>query len=400
MAWKVCSAMSLREEFVFLSRNGQGNVALLCRRFGISRKTAYKWLGRFKRQGTAGLMDRSRVPKTSPRRSSAALEQLVVSLRRQHRAWGGRKIKRRLEDLGHLEVCAASTVTGILRRHDLMAPVAGLKGIAPKRFEYDQPNELWQMDFKGHFALLNGGRCHPLTVLDDHSRYALVLQSCGDQQTQTVQGHLSNAFKRYGLPRKILCDNGSPWGNSGGTGWERWTPLALWLLRLGVQMIHGRAYHPQTQGKEERFHGTLVAEVLRWQAFENLVESQKAFDPWREIYNFQRPHEALGLKVPASRYSPSPRPYPATLPAIEYPRRDLVRKVSGNSGIGLHGKRYAIGKAFRGEPVALRATGQEGLWDVYYCQQCIGHLDERTGEAMSRRASDPLAALAAQRPGD
>ena len=134
-------------------------------------------------------------------------------------------------------------------------------------------------------------------------------------------------------------------------------------------MIHGRAYHPQTQGKEERFHATLVAEVLRWQAFDDLVASQAAFDPWREIYNMQRPHEALALSVPAQRYTPSPRTYPASPPEIVYPKGDIVRKVSGNSGIDLHGKRYGIGKAFRGQPVALRVTAVEGLWDVYYCQR-------------------------------
>jgi transposase InsO family protein len=388
MPWKECSSMSEREEFIFLSLNDQGPMSVLCRRFGISRKTGYKWVRRFKEGGTGNLADRSRRPQNSPRRSDQAIERMVVELRQRHRAWGGRKIKRRLEDLGQTGVCSASTVTAILRRHDLIDAAATAQRQTPRRFEYPSSNDLWQMDFKGHFPLLLGGQCHPLTVLDDHSRYALVLKSCGNEQTATVQGHLIEAFERYGLPRRILCDNGSPWATSGGGGWDNWTPLSLWLLRLGIGMIHGRPYHPQTQGKEERFHATLVAEVLRWQTFENLAATQAAFDPWREIYNTQRPHEALEMSVPATRYHPSPRSYPASMPEVVYPKADLVRKVSGNSGIILHGKRYGIGKAFRGQLVALRMTGVDGVWDVYYCHQPIGCLDERNGQTMSRRASE------------
>src|SRR5262249_18423537 len=239
----------------------------LCQRFGISRKTGYKWIRRFQEGGTKNLEDRSRRPRSSPRRSSQELEVKVVRLRRKHRAWGGRKIRRRLEDLGEKKVCSASTITAILRRHDLIEPIASVQRGKMERFEYPVPNDLWQMDFKGHFALRLGGRCHPLTVLDDHSRYALVLKSCGDERTATVRGHLTQAFERYGLPRRILCDNGAPWGTSGQGGWDHWTPLSLWLMRLGVGMIHGRPYHPQTQGKEERFHATLNAELLRWRSF-------------------------------------------------------------------------------------------------------------------------------------
>jgi len=148
------------------------------------------------------------------------------------------------------------------------------------------------------------------------------------------------------------------------------------------------------QGKDERSHATLVAEILRWHAFDDLAASQAVFDPWREIYNTQRPHEALEMSVPATRYHPSPRSYPSSLPEIIYPATDLVRKVSGNSGIIFHGKRYGIGKAFRGQLISLRETAVDGLWDVHYCRHRVGSLDERTGAAMSRSATDPLAAFA------
>jgi transposase InsO family protein len=401
MPWKECSAMSQREEFVLLASQEGANRALLCRRFAISRKTGYKWLERFRQEGTAGLGERSRRPCESPGRTDVAMEAQVVALRHQHRAWGGRKIARRLLDLGEEQVPAPSTITEILRRHELLDPAASEQRQAPHRFEHAHPNDLWQLDFKGHFPLVSTGLGHPLTVLDDHSRYALVLAACGDQRFETVQAQLTGAFRRYGLPRRILCDNGSPWGTSGACGeapGEAWTRLGLWFLRLGIGLTHGRVYHPQTQGKDERFHGTLVAEVLRWQQFHDLAEAQRAFDPWREIYNGQRPHEALGMAVPASRYRPSPRSYPEPLPAVAYGASDVVRKVSGNSGIIFQGKRYAIGRAFRGEWVALRATPIDGIWDVYYCQEHIGQLDPGAGQKMIRRAADPLAALAGPQP--
>jgi transposase InsO family protein len=323
------------------------------------------------------------------------VEAQVVELRQKHRAWGGRKIQRRLRDMGQTAVPSASAITGILWRHDLIDTARSEALQKPQRFEHAAPNDLWQMDFKGHFPLLRAGSCHPLTVLDDHSRFSLVLKACGNETGQTVQTELIQAFRRYGLPRRILCDNGAPWGSSGscGSAGESWTRLGLWLLRLGVGITHGRAYHPQTQGKEERFHRTFKAEVLRWQMFETLGEAQEAFDPWREIYNGQRPHEALGMAVPATRYQCSPRSYPERLPPVSYDAGELVRKVSGNSGIQIWGQRFGIGQAFRGQEVALRATGQEAIWDVYYCQQQIGQIDRRNPGPMQRRAADPLAAL-------
>ena len=387
MPWKECSTMSEREEFVLLSGHSGGNLALLCRRFGISRKTGYKWIKRFASGGTAALSDRSRRPHESPQRTCPAIEARVVELRRKHRAWGGRKIARRLRDLGHCDTPGPSTITEILRRRDLIDTAASEQRQAPLRFEHQRPNDLWQMDFKGHFALISAGQCHPLTVLDDHSRFSLLLAACGDQRGETVKTHLTGVFRRYGLPQRILCDNGSPWGTSGSCGGapgEAWTGLGLWLLRLGIGLTHGRPYHPQTQGKEERFHATLVAEVLRWQTFDDLVQAQKAFDTWRETYNAERPHEALQMAVPATRYCPSPRNYPEKLPEVIYGPQDIARKVSGNSGVVFEGQRYAIGRAFRGQWVALRATPTDGVWDVYYCQQRIGQIDQRTGQVDSR----------------
>jgi hypothetical protein len=266
---------------------------------------------------------------------------------------------------------ASSTVHQILVRHGRIDPKESLKHRPFQRFEHPAPNQLWQMDFKGHFAT-DTARCHPLTVLDDHSRFALGLQACSDQRTQTVQQRLSSIFRIQGLPERITMDNGSPWGSNSD---HRFTPLTAWLIRLGVHVSHSRPYHPQTQGKDERFHRTLGDELLRRRSFANLSDAQNAFDHWRHIYNFQRPHDALNLDVPASRYRPSHRPFPEALPDIQYPEGELVRKVQLGGEIWFKSRTYKIGTAFTHHPVALRPSPIDGIFDVFFCHQNIAQID-------------------------
>ena len=370
MPWKVSSPMSLREEFVRFALQGDASMAVLCRRMNISRKTGYKWLARH-RAGQP-LVDRSRRPIHSPRRTDAATEQRIVQLRAQHPAWGARKLKRRLEDLAH-PMPARSTVNGILARHGLIDPVDSAKHTPMRRFERAAPNELWQMDFKGHFAL-DAGRCHPLTLLDDCSRFNLLLRACGDETFDTVKQGLIDVMRCYGMPQAILSDNGSPWGNC---GQGNVTTLSLWLMRCGVRVLHGKPCHPQTQGKEERFHRTLKAEAIGSRRFVDLDDCQRVFDAWRDTYNLQRPHEALGLSVPASRYTPATRTFPETLAPIEYAEGDVVRRVCAAGRISYRNRAYRIGKAFIGEPVALRPSSADGKLQVYYCHQRIAEIDLR-----------------------
>ena len=207
MPWQHVTPMSQRKEFVKLARIEGANRARLCARFGISRKTGYKWLARYRREGEPGLADRSRRPQNSPGETPPALVAAVLRLRERHPAWGGRKLRARLMALGHTPVPAASTITAILRRHGLIDPEESAKHKAWQRFEAEAPNDLWQMDFKGHVAVA-GGRCHPLTVLDDYSRYAVGLEACANERWTTVRECLTAIFRRYGLPRKMLMDNG------------------------------------------------------------------------------------------------------------------------------------------------------------------------------------------------
>jgi len=291
-------------------------------------------------------------------------------------AWGGRKIGKVLGNGGMAAPPAPSTITGILRRHGRLERGAGEHHGPYRRFERSAPNELWQMDFKGEFAI-GSGRCHALTVLDDHARYSLGLQACANQQDLTVRGRLTAIFERYGLPQQMLMDNGSPWGDAGD---QPWTAFGVWLVRLGIGVSHGRPWHPQTQGKEERFHRTLKAEVLAGKSFADLAQCQRAFDTWRHIYNHERPHEALGMGVPADRYRPSPRAFPTTLPPIEYGPGDVVRRVDVNGFISFKARRWRIGKPFRGLIVALRPTLNDGVYAVRFCAHNLGLADLNINE--------------------
>jgi transposase InsO family protein len=388
MPWNVETLMSQRREFVELASAEGANVSELCRRFGISRKAGYKWLERFREAGVGALADRSRRPVHSPQRTEAAQEDQVVQLRTEHPAWGGRKLRRRLRDLGVTDVPSASTITEILRRRGLLRGSGSATSGPYQRFERDRPNELWQMDFKGHVGLGDGTRCHPLTVLDDHSRFSVVLQACGNEQGTTVQARLTDAFRIYGLPREMLMDNGSPWGDD---RLSPWTPLTVWLLRLGVRVLHGRAYHPQTQGKEERFHRTLKAEVLQGRMFADLLDSQRRFDAWRAIYNFDRPHEALGMTVPGRRYVPSPRSFPERMPVPEFSPIDEVRKVQQHGVFSFHGQNWHVSRAFAGDVIGLRPTRTDGVWDVWFGTTCLGELNLQEASACRRVVRRPEA---------
>ena len=375
MPWQEVSAMSQRREFVMLAGQAGANVRELCRRFRISPTTGYKWLERAA-DPTERFDDRSRVPLHQPGRTSARIEAAILKVRDRHPVWGGRKIRRRLVNLGHDAVPSASTITAVLKRHGRIDLEKTAEQGPWQRFERQTPNELWQMDFKGHFAMVTG-RCHPLTVLDDCSRFSLGLEACANEVGATVETKLTSIFRRYGLPASMLTDNGFPWG-----GWDRgsgqiiYTALAVWLIRLGVELGHGRPYHPQTQGKDERFHRTLKAEVIDRQGFVDIKHCQAVFDDWRLIYNCERPHEAIALDVPAKRYQASNRSFPEQLPVITY-GDSLVRRVQGKGEISFRGREWAVGKAFAGLQVALRPLTDDGRFDVVFCHQRITTIDLR-----------------------
>jgi len=378
--------MSLRQEFVALATVPGVNMSGLCARFGVSRKTGYKWLARQRSGDAIALADRSRRPHRSPAQTPAVMEELVLNLRGKHPAWGGRKLQRRLQDLGHAAVPSPSTITAILRRHGLLIENRAGYPRSLTRFEHPAPNDLWQMDFKGHFAMMNRERCHPLTVLDDHSRFSLGLRACENERGLIVQQELTGIFRRYGLPWRMLMDNGPTWRGSNAD--QAHTPLTVWLMRLGVAIVHGRPYHPQTQGKDERFHRTLDVELLRRTALRDLLHTQQHFDAWRDDYNLHRPHEALAMEVPARRYQPSPRAFPEQIPPLEYAADLIIRKVRAGGRIRFQRHEARVGTPFIGEFVGLRATDADGVWIVYFGTLPLGRLDFRQPPQRSRYLLD------------
>ena len=370
MPWMEQTTMSSKREFVMMASEPEANIRALCRSFGVSPTTAYELLRRYRTSGENGLRERSRRPFSSPSRTDQKVVSTILEIRDETH-WGARKIARRMRDTGHQDVPHASTVHSILRQNGRLDAAASEQHQGCTRFEHEQPNDLWQMDFKGWFDLVSG-RCHPLTIVDDHSRFSVCLEACLDQTAITVEGRLQRVFERYGLPWRMTMDNGSPWGDD---GTRRLTITTAFLVRLGIRVSHSRPYHPQTQGKDERFHRTLDDELLKWTTFRDLPDTQRAFDRWRDRYNLDRPHEALGMQTPVTRYQPSPRRMPAVLPPIEYESGAEVRMVDRYGYVSFRGHKLRVGRGCGGYPVAIRPTTDDGIFDIFFCHHRLTQAD-------------------------
>jgi len=375
MPWKEVTTLSERIEFIQKALEFGSIMAELCRQYGISRKTGYKWLKRYFEAGPEGLVDQTRRPHGHPRHTSEAMETLVVWVRANYAGWGGRKIKGWLEQHEIMDIPSASTITQILRRNGVLDLSESRKHRPAKRFEMETPNVLWQMDYKGKVQTLEGRACYPLAVLDDASRFLLTLTACPNQTQTTIQNTMTKVFREVGLPERMLMDNGPSW--SGTARKHDFTFLSIWLIRLGITISHGRAYHPQTQGKIERLNRSLDEEVLNHVTPGNEQHAQSLFDRWQYIYNYERPHEALGMKVPGSKYAPSPRPFPEVLPLIEYPSNAIIRKVDQSGRLSFRNCIFRIGKSFAYLPVQIVPTEVDGEFQVRFLHQPVAYLNFR-----------------------
>jgi transposase InsO family protein len=381
MPFKNITVMEQRFEFILLIQsNRKFKFNELCKRYKISRTTGYKWFNRYKEGGIKNLQDKSKRPVNSPNKSRKDIEEYVVNLRGKEPEWGPKKLHRILHNrLGEgtypFEIVPCKNTIGkMLKRNGLIDLEKSEQSKAWQHFEYEEPNDLWQIDFKGYFSMLNNRSCHPLVILDDHSRFNIGLYACDDQKNLTVKIHLIESFEKYGLPERILSDNGTPWG--AGTrdtegGLRPFSELEKWLIRLNVKLIHGRPYHPQTQGKEERFNKTFKMEVLKHNNFKNTDHCQEYFDKWREKYNCIRPHESLNLDVPAIHYSPSERAYPEIIPPVEYDDSFSIRKVQDKGLISFKGKEFKIGRGFIGDYVGIRPINKDGEYEVVFCNHFL-----------------------------
>lgn len=346
MPWMETDVRDQRIQFVMTATRPGANVAATCRAFGIAEKTGHKWLARYRTTGSvAALRDRSRRPRCSPSRTTAAVTARVVALRMQY-GWAGEKLAPLLAAEG--VSLAARTIDRIIAREGLILRDAPATA-APGRFERAAPNDLWQLDAKGHYPLRRGGRCHPLSVLDDHSRYAVGLYALPPLDRAHVTHALRDCFEQHGVPDAMLMDHGAPWwGASNPAGLSQ---LSIWLLQQGITLLHGRVRHPQTQGKVERFHRTLGERLRWWGVPQSLPEFHRAFAAFRHEYNVIRPHEALGQIPPAHRFRPSARAFCPCPPAWEYPLGALVSVVDRAGMLTVAGRRWFVSEALRGERV-------------------------------------------------
>lgn len=340
-----------REEACRLALRAGANRRELCRRFKISPRILYKWLDRYQALGAIGLTERSRRPHRSPLRTVAEVEAAVLAVRRENPVWGGRKIAASLRRQGQSPP-APSTVTAILRRNGEPMTAPGQKA--------------WNDVALGH------GRLHPLTVVDDHSRYTVVLEAADNQRHRIVQNATQAAFERYGLPDVILTDNGSPWGDTAG---QRLTKFGVWLIEHGVAPWHSPPRHPQNHGKNERFNRTLKAELLAGRTFDDLDQAQRAFDVWRHRYNHHRPHDALALAVPADRYRQSPRSFNPLVEPFDYPPGDSLRRVDTAARFSFLGRSFKASKALIGKQIAVRPTERDGVFDLVFRHVIVRSID-------------------------
>jgi transposase InsO family protein len=364
MPWKTMEAEEQKVRFVVAATRGEKSLTALCEEFGISRPTGYLWWRRYREAGLGGIAERSRRPKQSPRRTAAELEQRVVELRRRYPDWGARKLQVLLAR--EQMPLTRSTIHRILLRQDLVHDAERHRQ-APGRFQRGTPNELWQMDFKSPKGW--NAAVGPLSVLDDCSRYLLVLQAVWTNHGELVREQLESAFTTGGVPQAMLMDHGIPW-------WSEQSPsgttrLTVWLMKQGIRLHWSGYRHPQTQGKVERFHGALER-ALRMRPVPR-QQPQAWLDEFRWEHNHVRPHEALGMQTPATIWHSSARRYdPHPLP-WEYPMGSKVLKVGHGGMLDAYGTRWKIAKALIGERVQLDRVGDRVL--VYYCRTLIRELD-------------------------
>ena len=371
MVW--ASVVDQRLSFVLAVEAGEEPVSWLCKEHGISRKTGYKWLDRYRAGGVAELLDRSRAPHRAGRSTPAELAEKIIELRRVRPYWGPRKIVARLEALHpDLPWPAPSTADAILRRAGLVS-ARRLRRRPPQAGELvtpERPNQVWAVDHKGWVSLGDGSRCEPLTLADGYSRFLLAVSCGAGTSAAEARPVMERAFHTYGLPEVIRSDNGSPFATASPTGLSA---LSVWWIKLGIRPERITPGRPQQNGRLERLHLTLL-ESLRPPA-ENRLAQARRFEAFRQEYNHQRPHQALDQLTPSRFYSPSPRPMPKRLPEPEYGSDLTIRKVRSNGEIKWRGNLVQISHALAGEGVAIEEV--ERGWRVWFYRQPIGLIDHR-----------------------
>ena len=369
-----------REEFVQEAVTKQKSIAALCRKYGISRPTGYMWLNRY--MNNEGFHDKSKAPFHTINKTASEVEERIVQMRLKEPAVGAVKIKRMLENAGEITIPCASTINAILKRNHMITQAASRAATPYKRFEKPSPNVMWQCDFKGNYQLGNGVRCHPLSIIDDHSRYCLCADAKTDERYDGTAESFVRTFEANGLPDVLLCDNGNPWGSSQTNGITR---FEIWLMELGILTIHIRAKHPQAQGKVERFNRSFKAERLVFHTPDNMAEAERQRQEYRHFYNNERPHHALNLDTPAQHYRSSEKQLPSVLAKWEYADDYDTRLIKSSGYLTYKGQGYFFSEAFRNKTIAIYPSSVDGFVNLYYRQFRIGRIDLRERCVVSRR---------------
>jgi len=374
MPWMETSPMEQRERFIRDHRVALYTMVELSARYGISRKTGYKWLGRFEAGGRQGLQERSRAPHACPHRIAEAVATVICEGRRQHPSWGPAKLLDWLRPRHPgADLPASSTAGDLLARR-------GLVKTRRRRYQHPgvvppttaQPNDLWTADFKGHFRTRDGIYCYPLTIADQHTRYLLACHGLLSTKGQGVRPIFDRLFREYGLPHAIRTDNGVPFATTGIHGLSQ---LNVWWLRLGIQHQRILPAQPQQNGAHERMHKTLKGEAIR-PPRTTLATQQRAFNRFRREYTDERPHQFLQGRTPASLYRSSPRAYPDALPPIEYPGHFIVKRVTNAGTVRFKKRLVFIANALTQHPIGLEEVA-DGIWSIYFCRVLLGRIDER-----------------------
>ncbi len=379
MPWKETGVMDLRYEFVLRAlREGKG-FGDLCRAYGISPKTGYKWKRRFLAEGLAGLEDRSRQPRRSPSRIAEDVLCELIRIKKDHAAWGPLKIREvYTRKHPHTAAPSRSTVKRVLQKAGLVQPRRRRPpeacGHIENRRVAEAPNALWTADFKGWWHTHNGERCEPLTVRDDFSRFVLCVRALENAQSETVRREFECLFETYGLPRAIRSDNGPPFGSvHAPLGLSR---LSAWWVALGINLDRITPGHPQENGGHERMHRDLALELEACPEAD-LPRQQAALETWRHAFNFERPHQALGMRLPGDLYRRSEQAFARTPDPLAYPAGFLTRKVSPAGYVALAGVKIPVSVSIAGWHVGLKPLGPDEFL-VWFGSLCLGTLDLRT----------------------
>jgi putative transposase len=376
MPWSETNRMEQRARFVLDALKGHFTMSELCYRYGVSRKTGYKWIARYHGEGAVGCSDRLRSPRNHPNKTRALIVKKIVLARKKHPGWGPRTLHAYLcREYPEIPWPCPSTIGEILKRHGLVRK-RRRRAVRPswgvRRIRADRPNRVWTADFKGQFRLGNGSLCYPLTVADAYSRYLLVCRALESTAVKPARRVFEEAFREYGLPDVIHTDNGVPFCFPSSLLYL--STLSVWFLKLGIELERSRPGKPQDNGSHERMHRTLKEEVTH-PPRRSLAAQQRALNRFRQVYNEERPHHALGLETPARHYAPSARPYPDVVPDLVYPAHFEVRWVSKIGVVNWKKKRIFVSTALRNEPLGFEHLADD-LWSVFFGNVLLGRVRE------------------------